>query len=91
MKNVILTYCQGSFIKDNETVFNCSKTINNYYNNYCQTFRRIMMKDNCGKYINESFEFKYCPDIDDSYESSSATAHIDRSLYMLLIIYFIFF
>ena len=87
-----LTYCQHISIEDEETVFNCTKTIEDYDESYCQTFTRIMMKDQCGKYINESFDFKFCPPSDDSYDysSESASAYLGN-LFMLLIILLIFF
>ena len=85
----LLTYCHHISIDDEETVFNCTKTIDDYDESYCQTFTRIMMADHCGKYINESFVYKFCPSSDDSDDYSSANAYLG-SLFLLLIIILIF-
>jgi hypothetical protein len=39
-----------------------------------------MMKDECGKYINESFEFKYCPDLSTSF-------NIQLKIYLFILLF----
>ena len=85
-----LTYCQETLYEDEETTINCTKTIDNYDESYCQTFTRIMMIDGCGKYINESFEFKFCPASDDDYYDSESASDYLGILFMFLIIFLIF-
>ena len=85
-----LTYCQKTLFEDEETTINCTKTIDNYDESYCQTFTRIMMMDGCGKYINESFEFKFCPASDDDYYDSESASDYLGILFMFLIIFLIF-
>ena len=62
-----------------ETKFECSKEISGY-EDQCKNFRRIMMKDECGKYINESFEFKYCPDL-------STSLNIQLKIYLFILLF----
>ena len=61
-----------------QTIIECSKEVD-YYEDSCQTFRRIMMEDNCGKNINESFSFRYCPD------EASSFLYLEN-LYILLVL-----
>ena len=71
-----------------ETKFECSKEIITNVE-HCLNFERIMMKDNCNKYINESFEFKFCPDLSGSSNStySSNSSRINFiNLFILLFI-----
>ena len=63
-------------VSNDETVFECAKNIN-YFENGCINFERIMMKDYCGKYINESFSYKYC---------ANSSKIIFINLYIILII-----
>ena len=75
-----------------ETKFECSKEIITNVD-HCLNFERIMMKDNCNKYINESFEFKFCPDLSGSSNStySSNSSRINFiNLFILLFILLLF-
>ena len=71
-----------------ETKFECSKEIITNVD-HCLNFERIMMKDNCNKYINESFEFKFCPDLSGSSNSTYSSNSSRINFINLFILFFI--
>ena len=78
MKNCRLISNESS----EESVYDCKKELDNYYERDCQSIKKIMIRDNYGNILNKKFEFEYCP-FSDSYYSSS---FYYGNLYILLII-----
>ena len=58
-----LTNCNLLFYNETsyESIYNCTKEVyDSFLNNKCEDFNYIVIKDDCGNYINNSITFQYC-------------------------------
>ena len=74
-----------SYDKNNdESILECSSTINNYYQKDCIEFKGIMILNECDEYIKDEFDYNYCPE-----SNSSRTIFINLLKIFLISIFLI--